>query len=151
MTEEEAVEVSRQELYEDYVKYYLQCTEVRPCRDDGLMKKAARYFLRNPQPRGTFTMFPFYQAVSWGWSSLSTENRKHLSAFIKAMEMLETICVNLFLQPWRKEITTLKVRFLLHSFFLYFILCISFFLSFNRFLSSKVKTLSMKDREINKI
>ncbi|KAL7383222.1 hypothetical protein ABVT39_006858 [Epinephelus coioides] len=106
---EEQAEVSRQELYEDYVSCYRQlCPEVRPCRDEGLLKKAAQYLLREPEPSGTFTVFPFYQAVTQDCDSPSTDCRKHLSAFIKATELLETLCLNLFLQPWRKEIKTLK-------------------------------------------
>ncbi|XP_044068954.1 uncharacterized protein si:ch211-189a15.5 isoform X2 [Siniperca chuatsi] len=102
-------EVSRQELYEDYVNCYLQpCTEVGPCRDACLLEKAAQYLLRDPEPGGTFTVFPFSQAVREGSGALSTDYRKLLSALIKAAELLETICVNLFLQPWKKEIKTLK-------------------------------------------
>nr|XP_046257634.1 uncharacterized protein si:ch211-189a15.5 [Scatophagus argus] len=104
----EHVEVSRQEVYEDYVNYYLQqCTDDRLCRDEDLLKKVARYLLREPEPRGTFTVFPFDQALIEYCGALSPDCRK-LSAFIKAVEILETICVNLFLQPWKKEIKTLK-------------------------------------------
>ncbi|XP_044229528.1 uncharacterized protein si:ch211-189a15.5 isoform X1 [Thunnus albacares] len=105
----EQAEVSRQEVYEDYVNYYLQlCTEVRPCHDAQLLKKAALYLLQEPEATGTFTVFPFYHTVMEGTEALSTDYRKHLSAFIKATELLETLCINLFLQPWKKEIKTLK-------------------------------------------
>ncbi|KAM7408067.1 hypothetical protein PAMA_001967 [Pampus argenteus] len=101
--------VSRQEVFEDYVNCYLQlCTKVGPCRDDKLLKKAAVYLLQEPEPTGTFTVFPFYHTVMEGSEALSTDYRKHLSAFIKATELLETLCINLFLQPWKKEIKTLK-------------------------------------------
>uniref|UniRef100_A0A7N8X469 Uncharacterized LOC113131454 n=1 Tax=Mastacembelus armatus TaxID=205130 RepID=A0A7N8X469_9TELE len=100
---------SRQELYEAYVNCYLQpCTEVRPCHDARLLKNAAQYLVKEPEPGGIFTVFPFYQAVSDGRQSLGTDSRKHLSAFIKATELLETLCINLFVQPWKKEIKTLK-------------------------------------------
>ncbi|KAI3362913.1 hypothetical protein L3Q82_011509 [Scortum barcoo] len=105
----EQAKVSRQELYEEYVKCYLQLpTEVRPCRDACLLKKVALYLQREAEPEGTFTVFPFSQAVSEGCGALSTDYRKMLSALIKAAELLETICINLFLQPWKKEIKTLK-------------------------------------------
>ncbi|XP_056250511.1 uncharacterized protein si:ch211-189a15.5 isoform X1 [Seriola aureovittata] len=105
----EQAEVSRQELYEDYVKCYRQpCPEARPCRDERLLKKAAQYLLREPESGGIFTVFPFYQAVAEDHEALSTDCRRHLSAFIKATELLETLCVNLFLQPWKKEFKTLK-------------------------------------------
>ncbi|XP_068573593.1 sodium/potassium/calcium exchanger 1 [Cebidichthys violaceus] len=106
---EAQAEVSRQELYEDYVNYYLQpCPEVRPCCDPSLLKKAAQYLLREPEPGDAFTVFPFYRAVRQDCVSQSTHGRKHLHAFIKATELLETLCVNLFVQPWKKEIKTLK-------------------------------------------
>ncbi|XP_074501571.1 uncharacterized protein LOC141773611 isoform X2 [Sebastes fasciatus] len=112
---EEQVEVSRQQLYEHYVNSYLQlCPEVRPCRDAWLLENAAQYLMRDPEPEpgagpgGTFTVFPLCQAVTHRWSTLSSDCCKHLAAVIRAAEQLETICVNLFLQPWRKEIRTLK-------------------------------------------
>ncbi|XP_070834145.1 spermatogenesis-associated protein 2 [Chaetodon trifascialis] len=106
---EDQMRVSRQEVYEDYLNCYLQqCTDVRPCRDTCLLKKAAWYLLMEPVPSGTFTIFPFYQALGKGCGALSTDYKKLLSAFIKAAELLETICLNLFLQPWKKEIKTLK-------------------------------------------
>ncbi|XP_072247639.1 uncharacterized protein [Leuresthes tenuis] len=105
----EQVEFSRQDVYEDYRKCYLQqCADVRPCRDDQLLKKAAQYLLREPDLTEIFTVFPFYQAATERCEEPSTVCRKHLSAFIRAAEMLETICVNLFLQPWKREIRTLK-------------------------------------------
>uniref|UniRef100_UPI0037E8818D triadin n=1 Tax=Semicossyphus pulcher TaxID=241346 RepID=UPI0037E8818D len=106
---EEQTEVSRQEVFEDYVNCFLHlCTEVGPCHDDRLLQKAAQYLLREPEPGDTFTLFPFYQSVGEGCTSPSSDCRKFLSAFIKATELLETLCVNLFVQPWKKEIKTLK-------------------------------------------
>lgn len=123
----EQAEVSRQELYEDYVNCYLhQCVEARPCHDRRLLKKAAQYLLREPEPRDTFTVFPFYQAVGENCEPMSTNCRKHLCAFIKATELLETLCVNLFLQPWKKEFKTLKVPLFLFLFLSFFLsVCLS--------------------------
>lgn len=106
-------EVSRQELFEDYVNCYQLCTEVRPCRDASLLKKAGHYLLREPEPRGTSTVFPVYQVLTEGSRAPSTDYRKLLSAVIKAAELLETLCVNLFLHPWKKEIKAVKVSFFL--------------------------------------
>uniref|UniRef100_UPI003AAA6775 uncharacterized protein n=1 Tax=Centroberyx gerrardi TaxID=166262 RepID=UPI003AAA6775 len=104
--------ISRQELYEDYVGHYSQMwsAEPRPCGDARLGIKAARFLQGEAEPRETFTTFPFYQAVMEGREAagLTRDWRKHLAAFIKATELLETFCVNLFLQPWKKEIKTLK-------------------------------------------
>ncbi|XP_054455607.1 uncharacterized protein si:ch211-189a15.5 isoform X4 [Anoplopoma fimbria] len=106
---EEQAEVSRQEVYEEYVNYYLQsCPEVRPCCDPSLLKRTAQYLLGEPEPTEAFTVFPFHQAVRQDWVPQSTDGRTHLKALIKATQLLETICVNLILQPWRKEIKTLK-------------------------------------------
>ena len=131
-------DVSRQELFEDYVSGYLRRgTEVRPCRD-ALLEKAAQYLLREPDAGDVFTVFPFYQVVCEDREPLSAACRKHLSAFIKATELLETLCVNLFLQPWKKEFKTLKVALSL-SFSLF--PSLSFFLSFTHsHLTGKVKT-----------
>ncbi|XP_034465369.1 uncharacterized protein LOC117775905 isoform X1 [Hippoglossus hippoglossus] len=105
----EQAEASRLELYEDYLKCYSDwCPGDQPCHDVQLRKKVAQYLLREPTPPGTFTVFPFYQAVAEACDPVSTDCRKHLTAFIRATELLETLCVNLFLQPWRKEFKTLK-------------------------------------------
>ncbi|XP_068597777.1 spermatogenesis-associated protein 2-like protein [Brachionichthys hirsutus] len=102
-------QVSRQELFEDYVNWYLhQCPDVRPCRDASLLRSAAQYLQGEPEPTGTFTVFPLYQALSVGSTTRSTDYRRLLSGLIRAADMLETICVNLFLQPWKKEIKTIK-------------------------------------------
>lgn len=99
-----------QDLYGDYLNWYLQrgCG-VGPCRDAGLQARAAQLLRTEPDLARTFRLFPFLQAVRDMCEDPSRDCRKHLRAFIKAAEVLETICVNLFLQPWRKEIKTLKV------------------------------------------
>ncbi|KAF3708496.1 Spermatogenesis-associated protein 2 Spermatogenesis-associated protein PD1 [Channa argus] len=105
----EPAEVSCQELYDAYLSSYRElCTEVGPCRDARVLRKAAQYLLKEAEPGGTFTLFPFYEAVSQNPESVTTDCRKHLWAVIKATELLETLCVNLFLQPWKKEIKTIK-------------------------------------------
>ncbi|XP_068184405.1 spermatogenesis-associated protein 2 isoform X2 [Antennarius striatus] len=102
-------QVSRQELLDQYVNWYLhRCPEVRPCRDASLLQRAAQYLQREPEPAGTFTAFPLYQALSVGSATRSTDYRRLLSGLIRAIDMLETICVNLLLQPWKKEIKTIK-------------------------------------------
>ncbi|KAK5853558.1 hypothetical protein PBY51_014700 [Eleginops maclovinus] len=101
-------QVSRHGVFEDYENFLLHlCQEVGPCRDPPLLQKAARY-LQTGEPAETFLLLPFYQTALQGCRALSTDCRKHLSAVIKAAELLETLCVNLFLQPWKKEIRTLK-------------------------------------------
>lgn len=103
--------VSRQEIFEEYVNYYRQAgsTELPLCSDAQVGMKAAQFLLREPEPRERFRSFPFYQIVMEGGEALSRDWTKHLAAFIKASEFLERLCVNLFLQPWKKEFKTLKV------------------------------------------
>ncbi|XP_074531521.1 uncharacterized protein LOC141794857 isoform X2 [Halichoeres trimaculatus] len=101
--------VSRQEVFEDYLDCFLQrCTEAGPCHDEQLLKKTALYLQREPQLKGTFTVFPFYESIQEGYRHISEDWRRFLSAVIKATELLETLCVNILLQPWKKEIKTVK-------------------------------------------
>nr|XP_043900956.1 spermatogenesis-associated protein 2 isoform X3 [Solea senegalensis] len=100
--------VSRQELYQEYVRWYLEsCPEAGSFRDSGLPERAAHYLLREPGPEEPFTVFPFYQAVGETHGG-SVSVSQHLRGVIKATELLETLCVNLFIQPWKKEFKTLK-------------------------------------------
>ncbi|KAL3049886.1 hypothetical protein OYC64_012031 [Pagothenia borchgrevinki] len=100
--------VSHHELFEDYVNFFFQqCPEVGPCRDPPLLRRAARY-LQTGEPAETFPLLPVHRAVLQGCAAPGSDCRKHLSAVSKAAELLETLCVNLFLQPWKKEFRTLK-------------------------------------------
>ncbi|XP_032408523.1 spermatogenesis-associated protein 2 isoform X1 [Xiphophorus hellerii] len=106
--EEQEGSLSRRDLFEDYRSCFLRPgAEVGPCRDPGLLKRAAQFLLRTSEPRDTFTLFPFCRAVTER-CVVGTDGRKHLAAFVKATEMLESLCVNMFLQPWKKEIRSLK-------------------------------------------
>uniref|UniRef100_A0A8D3BA29 Spermatogenesis-associated protein 2 PUB-like domain-containing protein n=1 Tax=Scophthalmus maximus TaxID=52904 RepID=A0A8D3BA29_SCOMX len=105
---------SRRELHDEYARCQRESrAEGRPCRDARLLDRVARY-LATGRPAAasaaTFTVFPFYRAVAEGRGAggCQAERRRHLSAVAKAAELLETVCVNLFLQPWKKEFRTLK-------------------------------------------
>ncbi|KAM3606653.1 uncharacterized protein V6R79_020651 [Siganus canaliculatus] len=106
----ELVVVCRQELYEDYMNCCRQWAEVGPCRDKSLLTKAAQFLQRESELAETFTLFPFYKVLneSCGLPGKEGHSREPVCALVKAFELLETLCVNLFLQPWRKEIKTLK-------------------------------------------
>ncbi|XP_041645699.1 uncharacterized protein LOC121511172 isoform X2 [Cheilinus undulatus] len=105
----ENTDISRQEVFEHYANIFLpHCSEVGPCRDERLLEKAAQFLQREPDLSETFTVFPFNQSLSEGCGGLAEDCRKFLCSFIKATELLETLCVNLVLQPWKKEIKTLK-------------------------------------------
>ncbi|XP_033956282.1 spermatogenesis-associated protein 2-like protein [Pseudochaenichthys georgianus] len=100
--------VSRHEVFEDYVNFFFQqCPEVGPCRDPPLLRRVARY-LQTGEPGETFPLLPVHRVVLQGCDAPGFDCRKHLFAVSKAAELLETLCVNLFLQPWKKEIRTLK-------------------------------------------
>lgn len=104
-------ESSRLELRAAYVHFHRRLSkEVGPCRDARLLGDAARYLLAEPEPGDAFTVFRFYHAVSRGLDAPAADARKYLLAFVRAAELLETLCVNLFLQPWKKEIRSLKVE-----------------------------------------
>ncbi|CAJ1066539.1 uncharacterized protein LOC117811213 isoform X1 [Xyrichtys novacula] len=108
-TVKEKMDFPRQALLENYVDSFLQVwTEVGPCRDERLLGRAAHYLQREPDLRGIFTLFPFNQCVQRRCQDPSLNFKKALPALIKASELLETLCVNIFLQPWKKEIKTLK-------------------------------------------
>ncbi|KAM9365077.1 uncharacterized protein KZ484_011280 [Pholidichthys leucotaenia] len=103
----ERAEVCRSDLYDEYVKSLELSSEGGPCRDPRVLSRAAQYLRGEPEPTGTFSVFPFYQALTGGLPA-SGDRSNMLTAFIRATELLETLCVNLILQPWRKEIQTLK-------------------------------------------
>lgn len=102
--------VSRQDLYQDYVSYYAGGSGVKPCSDAALLERAAKFLLGAPESTGTYTVFPFHRVLL---EAPNTDCSKHLRALSKATEVLETLCLNLFLQPWKKEIKTLKVSLFL--------------------------------------
>ena len=103
--------VSRPDLFREYRSFHRRLAEARPCRGGRLLQRAARFLRAEPDLRDTFTAFPFHRALT---GALTEERggaraRTQLSAFIRAAEILETLSLNLFLQPWRREIRTLKV------------------------------------------
>ncbi|KAM6997221.1 uncharacterized protein LKV04_005948 [Tautogolabrus adspersus] len=105
----EKTEISRQNVFEHYSSYFLNlCTKVGPCRNEQLLEKATQYLQREPELKESFVLFPFYQSVSEGCGAQSKEYRTFLATYIKAIELLETLCVNLVIQPWKKEIKSLK-------------------------------------------
>lgn len=106
----ERAALSRRELYEDYVRSYPQLyAEIRPCGDVRLLERAAQYLRGEPDLRRCFTVFPFFEALTERQGHQSANCRKHLEAVIRSAELLETVCVNLRVQPWRKEIRHIKV------------------------------------------
>ena len=111
----ERTRISRQDILDDYVKYYSHTCEghAKVCNDARVVTKAGEFLLsEDTEPREIFQTFPFYQIVCEGSEAAAAarDHRSYLKGFIKAAEVLELICVNLFLYPWKKEFKTLKVR-----------------------------------------
>ncbi|KAJ0005314.1 hypothetical protein NQD34_011528 [Periophthalmus magnuspinnatus] len=89
---------SRGTLFEDYLSCHVTlCPEPGPCRDEALLSRAAQVLLQNPGPDPHHVMR----------KTLSTDP-SHLPRLSRATELLETLCLNLYLQPWRKDIRKLK-------------------------------------------
>lgn len=103
----------RMEVFKDYLTYYdlvWQHGNVKVCKDRQVTEKARRVLLSETDPVERFTTFDFYQTASECVSVGVRDCRSVFNVFIKAAEVLETLCVNLFLFPWKKEIKTIKVN-----------------------------------------
>lgn len=94
-------ESSLHALFEDYVSSHVAvCSEPGPCRDEDLLGRAHAVLLAS-EPGGSCGLFPLYHCVL---EQAVLTDLKHLSALVRATELLETLCLNLYLQPWRREI-----------------------------------------------
>lgn len=120
---------------------------VRVCEDTQLMEEAERVVLTRGEETHNFTLLPFYSIVNHLINNIYTTdnntntNNKHLininadnntnhtstipststsilHRLTKAFEILELLCINLFLFPWKKEFKTLK-KF--NAYFVYYI------------------------------
>lgn len=98
--------VSRRTLFEEYLRSHVAvCPEPGPCRDVNFLSRAAQVLLLSPMlvPKGSATLTRLYPLVMEKIMSTG-----HLSELVRATEVLETLCLNLYLQPWRREIRSLK-------------------------------------------
>lgn len=103
--------VVRKDVFDEYFMYYTQISpdgNTRVCRDTQVIAKAKRFLLMEVEPNERFKTFPFYQIACEAVQNGLRDCKNYLRSFIKAMEVLEMFCVNLFLYPWKKEIKTLK-------------------------------------------
>ncbi|XP_062404879.1 uncharacterized protein si:ch211-189a15.5 [Sardina pilchardus] len=101
----------RNEVFEDYLIYYGQVWQhgnVKVCKDRQVTEKARHVLLSETDPVERFTTFDFYHTAFECVSLGVRDCRSVFHVFIKAAEVLETLCVNLFLFPWKKEIKTIK-------------------------------------------
>lgn len=105
----EQTPVSRQDALLKYLQHYDKvCFEgnVKVCSDRQVTDEGRRMLMSEREPRRRFNSLDLYQTLC---EFVHLRNcQKHIQHFIKAAELLEIICVNLFLFPWKKEIKTLK-------------------------------------------
>ncbi|XP_034040522.1 uncharacterized protein LOC117523188 isoform X2 [Thalassophryne amazonica] len=93
------------DLFQRYVGSVVRTgSEAGPCRDPEVLDLAARCPPR--PPGGAFSLFA--QALTDAAARTAAGRAAHLRTLIRASEVLETVCVNLFLQPWNRSIWTLK-------------------------------------------
>lgn len=97
-------EVSRTALFEEYLNNHVTvCPEPGPCRDENFLSRAAQVLLLEPNSSTTLSrLHPLLM------EKIVPTNLRHLSQLVRATEVLETLCLNLYLQPWRREIRSLK-------------------------------------------
>ncbi|KAJ8339974.1 hypothetical protein SKAU_G00346070 [Synaphobranchus kaupii] len=104
----EETQNAREDVFNDYLIYYQQVWpqgNLSLCQET---EKAKRFLLAECDPDSRFTVFDFYQTVSECLTGGRRDCRDVLKELVKATELLEILCVNLFLFPWKKEIKTLK-------------------------------------------
>lgn len=103
----------RREIFEEYLMYYDHAWKngnVKVCNDRQVTGRARHVLLSQADPMERFTTFDFYHTALECVNVGVRDCRSVFHVFIKATEVLETLCVNLFLFPWKKEIKTIKVK-----------------------------------------
>uniref|UniRef100_A0A4W5MLY8 Si:ch211-189a15.5 n=1 Tax=Hucho hucho TaxID=62062 RepID=A0A4W5MLY8_9TELE len=103
--------VARKEAFDDYLNYYDQIWSkgnMKLCQEKQVTEGARRFLLLETDPGERFSNFDFYLTASECVKQGFKDSRTFLSALIKAIEVLEMFCVNLFLYPWKKEIKIVK-------------------------------------------
>ncbi|XP_066511399.1 spermatogenesis-associated protein 2-like protein [Hoplias malabaricus] len=123
---EDQAPASFSEVLSSYLNFYTSEWTGGMCAVDRRLEAEARGLLQREGAENSFTLLPFYPTVL---QCLQTGACPHpqspphsplppppalphelsgLPLFLRASELLELICINLFLFPWRKEIRTLK-------------------------------------------
>ncbi|RXM30104.1 Spermatogenesis-associated protein 2 [Acipenser ruthenus] len=102
---------SKDEVCVDYLNYYESAWpggKLLVCKERNVTEKAKQFLKSESSPGERFTIFGFYKITEECIKASKGGCRDVLNGLIKATEVLEMICVNLFLFPWRKEIRSLK-------------------------------------------
>lgn len=103
----------KDDLFRKYVQFHEGKVDTTPGKqqpgsDEYLRMAAATLLsLHNVDPLYRFRLIQFYEVVESSLRSLSSSS---LSALHCAFSMLETVAINLFLFPWKKEFRSIKVR-----------------------------------------
>ncbi|XP_028812896.1 spermatogenesis-associated protein 2 [Denticeps clupeoides] len=98
------------DVFRDYLDHYERPRDRGPvaaCRSRPLAEKARRVLLAEPEPERRFSAFRFYR-VALGCVRGAANRVAAVRVLLGATEVLEAMCVNLFLFPWKKEIRTIK-------------------------------------------
>lgn len=103
----------KDDLFRKYVQFHegkvdTTPSKQRPGSDESLRVAASTLLsLHKVDPFYRFRLIQFYEVVE---SSLRTLSASSLRALHCAFSVLETVGVNLFLYPWKKEFRSIKVR-----------------------------------------
>lgn len=103
----------RDDLFRKYVQFHESKVDTAPSRprpgsDEHLRAAASTLLsLHKVDPLYRFRLIHFYEVVESSLRSLSSSSLRALRC---AFSLLETVAVNLFLYPWKKEFRSIKVR-----------------------------------------
>ena len=98
----------KDDLFRKYVQFHESQGDATPSSDESLRAAASTLLsLHKVDPCYRFRLIQFYEVVE---SSLRSLRSSSLRALRCAFSVLETMGINLFLCPWKKEFRSIKVR-----------------------------------------
>lgn len=100
----------KDDLFRKYVHFHeskLDASENKQCYNDDYLRTAASALLslHKIDPCYRFRLIKFYDVAE---NSLKSMKSSNLHKLYEAIEILETVGINLFLYPWKKEFKTIK-------------------------------------------
>ncbi|XP_069099762.1 spermatogenesis-associated protein 2 isoform X4 [Pleurodeles waltl] len=100
----------KDDLFRKYVHFHeskVDASENKQCYNDDYLRTAASALLslHKIDPCYRFRLIKFYEVAE---NSLKSTKSSNLHTLYEAIEMLETVGINLFLYPWKKEFKTIK-------------------------------------------
>ncbi|XP_072451931.1 uncharacterized protein [Chiloscyllium punctatum] len=104
---------SKAELYQKFLASYQKdfvSGSLCPCAGGEQLRRGKELLDSMAAPRQRFPLLDFYRLALGFVEAKSGEGSGQQSLFAlgKALELLELICINLYLWPWRKEIKSIK-------------------------------------------